>query len=244
MTLSNNIDTISTALDDIHDAIIAKGVIPTGNITTYAAAIDNISGGGSTPVISPLSVTPCTTLQTITAPTGTDGYSPIIVSAVTSDIDSNIVAGNIRDGVTILGVTGTYSGGGGGGQTGAIFLQQGSWSQEIGIKGEYIRDVIGFQNVSGDLTQGSSFITGTFNNGNQCNINLQSQFNYQQSGTYYVGIKEFNTQNNSLVISITQSQTENVIVWGIINNEYDWSTQQGSMTYHLNMTAGKWAENG
>lgn len=46
MTLSNNIDTLSTALDDIHDAIVAKGVTPTGNVTTYATAISNISSGG------------------------------------------------------------------------------------------------------------------------------------------------------------------------------------------------------
>lgn len=43
MTLSDNIDTISTALDNIHDAIVARGVTPTGNITTYADAIEDIS---------------------------------------------------------------------------------------------------------------------------------------------------------------------------------------------------------
>lgn len=243
MSLSSDINTTSTALSDIKQAIINKGVTPTGDITTYASAIGNISGGGSTPVISPLSVTPSTTSQTITASSGTDGYSPISVSAVTSDIDSNITAGNIRDGVTILGVTGTYSGGGGGGQTGAIFLQQGSWSQDACIKGDYIKDIIGFQSVSADLIP-NSMITGTFDNNNQCNIQLQSQYNYQQSGIYYVGIREFNTQNNVLNISITQSQTENVIVWGQITNEYDWGTQQGSMTYQLKMTSGKWDASG
>lgn len=64
------------------------------------------------PVISSLSVTPSTSAQTITAPSGTDGYSPINVSAVTSSIDANIVAGNIKNGVSILGVEGTYSGSG------------------------------------------------------------------------------------------------------------------------------------
>ena len=62
------------------------------------------------PVISSLSITPTTSAQTITAPSGTDGYNPISVSAVTSSIDSNITAGNIKSGVTILGVTGTYAG--------------------------------------------------------------------------------------------------------------------------------------
>ena len=105
MTLSSDISTTSTALSDIKDAIIAKGVTPSGNITTYATAISQISGGSS-PVITSLNVTPTTSAQTITAPSGTDGYSPINVAAVTSSIDANITANNIVSGVTILGVTG------------------------------------------------------------------------------------------------------------------------------------------
>lgn len=69
-----------------------------------------IQGGGSAPVIDPLSVTPSTSSQTITASGGVNGYSPINVSAVDSSIDANITAGNIKDGVTILGVQGTYTG--------------------------------------------------------------------------------------------------------------------------------------
>jgi hypothetical protein len=64
-------------------------------------------GGGSTPVIDELNVTPSTSAQTITAPEGVDGYSPVNVSAVTASIDANIVAGNIKKDVTILGVTGS-----------------------------------------------------------------------------------------------------------------------------------------
>jgi len=68
------------------------------------------SSGGSSGVIDSLNVTPTTSAQTITASGGVDGYSPINVSAVTNSIDSNIVAENIKDGVTILGVTGNYQG--------------------------------------------------------------------------------------------------------------------------------------
>ena len=67
-------------------------------------------GGGSAPVIEELNVTPSTSAQTITAPSGTDGYSPVNVSAVTSAIDANITAGNIKKDVSILGVTGSYEG--------------------------------------------------------------------------------------------------------------------------------------
>ena len=45
MTLSEDISTISTSLSDIKDAIILKGVTPSGNITTYATAIGQISSG-------------------------------------------------------------------------------------------------------------------------------------------------------------------------------------------------------
>lgn len=37
-----------------------------------------------------------------------DGLSSVVVNAVTADIDSNIVSGNIKKDVTILGVTGSY----------------------------------------------------------------------------------------------------------------------------------------
>lgn len=63
-------------------------------------------GQGGAPVIDTLNVTPTTSAQTITAPSGTDGYSPVNVSAVDSSIDANIVAGNIKSGVSILGVSG------------------------------------------------------------------------------------------------------------------------------------------
>lgn len=71
----------------------------------------NIAGGGGTPVIDELNVTPSTSAQTITAPSGTDGYSPVNVSAVDASIDANITAGNIKKDVTILGVTGTLESG-------------------------------------------------------------------------------------------------------------------------------------
>lgn len=65
----------------------------------------------STPTIESLSITPMTLSQTIVAPSEIDGYSPITVSAVTSSIDANIQAGNIKKDVQILGVTGTLESG-------------------------------------------------------------------------------------------------------------------------------------
>lgn len=48
MSLSSDISTISSSLNAIKNAIIDKGVTPTGNITTYADAISQISGGSNT----------------------------------------------------------------------------------------------------------------------------------------------------------------------------------------------------
>ena len=48
----------------------------------------------------------------ITVTSSADGLSSVTVNPVTSSIDSNIKAGNIKKDVTILGVTGTYEGGG------------------------------------------------------------------------------------------------------------------------------------
>ena len=72
--------------------------------------IDGAGGGGSKPVVESLNVTPTTSAQTITASDGVDGYSPVNVSAVDSSIDANITAENIKKDVSILGVTGTYTG--------------------------------------------------------------------------------------------------------------------------------------
>lgn len=83
-----------------------------GNTYAGVPCIVNLteSGGGGSAVIDPLNVTPTTSAQTITASGGVDGYSPVNVSAVDASIDANIQAGNIKDGVQILGVTGNYTG--------------------------------------------------------------------------------------------------------------------------------------
>ena len=70
------------------------------------------SGGGDPAVIESLNVTPTTSAQTIRPGSGVDGFSPVNVSAVDSGIDANIVAENIKKDVTILGVKGSYEGGG------------------------------------------------------------------------------------------------------------------------------------
>lgn len=59
--------------------------------------------------VESLTISPTTSTQTYYGTDEVAGYSPVIVEAVTSAIDSNITPSNIRNGVTILGVTGTAS---------------------------------------------------------------------------------------------------------------------------------------
>ena len=79
--------------------------------TQNAEAIANITAVASA-IVKPTqekTVTPTTSKQTITADSG-KVLSKVTVNAVTAAIDANITAENIKSGVTILGVTGSYSG--------------------------------------------------------------------------------------------------------------------------------------
>lgn len=108
MTIADKLTQLNSIKQDIKTAIINKGQSVNNDMTQYATAISSISGSA---VIESLNVTPSTSAQTITAPLGTTGYNPVNVSAVTSSIDNNIQAGNIKKNVSILGVNGTYEGG-------------------------------------------------------------------------------------------------------------------------------------
>lgn len=67
---------------------------------------------GASPTLQNKSVTPTTSAQTVSADSGYDGLGIVSVAGVTSSIDPNIVSGNIKKDVNILGVTGTFEGGG------------------------------------------------------------------------------------------------------------------------------------
>lgn len=81
--------------------------------TSQSITADSSYTGLGTVTVNPYTldtktVDPSTSSQTVNS--SADGLSSVNINAVTASIDSNITAGNIKDGVTILGVTGTYTG--------------------------------------------------------------------------------------------------------------------------------------
>lgn len=101
-TIVEVLNAIAAKYDGQDDAVLNPDAI--ANITAVAANIN------PEPVLQNKTVTPTTSTQTVTADEGKTGLGAVTVNAVTAAIDSNITAENIKSGVTILGVTGSYSG--------------------------------------------------------------------------------------------------------------------------------------
>ena len=77
-------------------------------------------------------ITPTISSQTITPDSGYDGLSSIQING-----DTNLVAGNIKNGVSIFNVTGTYEGSGGGDSDGLITRTISQYSGSASIIGLY-----------------------------------------------------------------------------------------------------------
>lgn len=89
--------------DDIYDALVLKGQSPTkADRTTYAPCISNLNRAGS---FQNKSVTPGVNQQVITAD---NNY--LALAQVTVAGSEFLLPENIKAGVTIFGVTGTYTG--------------------------------------------------------------------------------------------------------------------------------------
>ena len=107
MSIETAIQNAQQKVANAYTAVDNKGgTLPaTQNLANLPNAIDSIQTGGD---ITALTITPSKSQQTFSKAGATDGYNPITVDAVTSAIDSNIQAKFIRNGVEILGVTGSY----------------------------------------------------------------------------------------------------------------------------------------
>lgn len=97
-TIVEMLNVIADLYDGADDAVLNAEAI--ANIAAVVPAIRTEQNK---------SVTPTTSKQIIEADSG-KVLGKVTVAAVTAAIDENIVAGNIKNGVTILGVTGSYAG--------------------------------------------------------------------------------------------------------------------------------------
>lgn len=107
MSIQTEIERLENAKSALKTSITNKGVtVDEGKkINEYSALVDSIVElKGQTKT-----VTPSTSEQTISPDAQYNGLTSVTVNAVTSAIDSNIVADNIKKDVSILGITGTYA---------------------------------------------------------------------------------------------------------------------------------------
>lgn len=110
--LRNQISIDNTDFSNIYDAIVEKGQNPDVNDRdTFAPAILAINGS-STPVLQNITIRATQDAQYISADDGYDGLGTVTIEGVDNTIDSDIKAENIKNGVNILGITGTYIGSG------------------------------------------------------------------------------------------------------------------------------------
>ena len=79
-----------------------------GNTFTPSSGKNGITSIKVTPTNKAQTITPSTSSQSISVPSGYSGNGTITVNAVDASIDSNIQAKYIRNGIDILGVTGTH----------------------------------------------------------------------------------------------------------------------------------------
>lgn len=108
MPIVNNIRAEFIPVNFEKPAVLKQKTIQANGV--YNASDDNADGFSSVTVVVPkpapnlqeLNITPSTEPQTITVPGTIDGYGPVNVSGV-----ENVLPENIRENVTILGVTGT-----------------------------------------------------------------------------------------------------------------------------------------
>lgn len=99
-------ENIFVAYDTLANTIglTADKIVEGNNILGIEGSVIELIGQEKT-------ITPTTQEQIITPDTNYNAITKLTINPVTSSIDSNIVAENIKAGVTILGVTGTYTGG-------------------------------------------------------------------------------------------------------------------------------------
>lgn len=159
-TLNEKLDYLKQTKQYIKEAIIGKGQ-EISSSDTFRSYADKISAIDTVNNEYPITVTPTTSSQTVTPDQNHTGLSSVTVSAVDSTIDANITASNIKSGVEILGVEGTYEG--------QIPILQ---DKTITVNGKYTADegYDGLREVTVDVASTSSTIPATNDTGEAINV--------------------------------------------------------------------------
>ena len=107
MTIASALTALNTDIQNARTAITNKGgtVTVDGGSSQLATDIGTITTMNS----DTLSITPTTSSQTFTPTFPKNCYSSVSCAAVTAAIDANIIASNIKSGVSILGVSGSLT---------------------------------------------------------------------------------------------------------------------------------------
>ena len=90
---------------------LADKGIETQSDETFTTLVEKVADiETASPIEEYVVISPSTNHQTILPADGYDGIARVEINPVRSDIDANIIPSNIKEGATILGVTGIYDG--------------------------------------------------------------------------------------------------------------------------------------
>lgn len=160
------------------------------------------------PKLQAKDVAPSTSAQSVAPDEGYAGLSAVNVAAVTAAVDPNIVPDNIKQGVTILGVTGTLSGGGG--DVPSLY------APTIALNNSGVLTVTDTRNGAFaykyylviNNTQGTEIANKT--------IDLTTVFADYAVGTYNVKVRVVGQPDNEL-----QAADSNVVTYGVYSISYN-----------------------
>ena len=187
-SISGTSATVSTGTNTL---TLSKTVSVTPNVSTAGYISSGTSGNSSVSLTASVTtkgtatITPTTSNQTINSGTYLTGTQTI-------SGDANLVAGNIKSGTTIFGVTGTYTGGGG-------------TSKNVQIAQSTSRATTStYSKVCGDITVSK---TGTYDVYWDC-------FRSTTSGTtgsqFYIGSTAYGTANTTFTNHVQTNHLSNV----------------------------------